>query len=119
MSGRRGGENQDTYVDRYEARDVWLVLGVFLLNVLDALCTMVWLSRGGSEGNPIMELALEAGDAVFLFQKCFLAGGWLLLLLVHKNFRIARVGLWVLFVIYGALALYHGFLAAFAEPLRS
>ena len=39
------------------------------------------------------------------------------MLLVHKNFRIARIGLWVLLGVYGTLAAYHAFLAVFAEPM--
>jgi len=93
-----------------------LVLGIFALNIFDAFCTLVWLQRGGSEGNPLMDLAIQAGDSVFLFQKCFVAGLWLLVLLVHKNFRIARIGLWVLLAVYGVLAGYHAFLTLFADP---
>ena len=92
-----------------------LVLGIFFLNIFDAFCTLIWLQRGGSEGNPLMDLAIQAGDSVFLFQKCIVAGLWLLVLLVHKNFRIARIGLWVLLVVYGVLAAYHAFLAIFAS----
>ena len=115
--GRRYGEGGDAYVDRFAMGDVLLVLGIFSLNIFDAFCTLVWLRRGGSEGNPLMNLAIEAGDSVFLFQKCIVAGLWLLVLLVHKNFRIARIGLWVLLGVYGTLALYHAFLVLFATPL--
>jgi hypothetical protein len=114
--GRRIGESGDVYVDRFGRGDVMLVLGIFALNIFDAFCTLVWLRRGGSEGNPLMDLAIQAGDSVFLFQKCIVAGLWLLVLLVHKNFRIARIGLWVLLGVYGTLAAYHGFLALFADP---
>lgn len=117
VAGRRRGEDGEVYVDRFGRGDVMLVLAIFFLNIFDAFCTLIWLQRGGTEGNPIMDLAIQAGDSVFLFQKCFVAGLWLLVLLVHKNFRIARIGLWVLLVVYGALAGYHAFLAAFAEPV--
>jgi hypothetical protein len=104
-------------VDRYSARDVLLVVVILLLNVVDALCTLAWLSRGGAEGNPLMNWVLEMGNGFFLFQKCIVAGGWLIVLLVHKNFRIARLGLWMLLAVYGLLALYHGMLLLFAEPI--
>jgi len=115
--GRRSGESENTYVDRYEHHDVGLLLGIFSLNLFDAAFTLVWLGRGGAEGNPVMDWALRAGDAVFLFQKCFVAAAWLFILVVHKNFRAARYGLWMLFAVYALLALYHAFLHLFAEPL--
>jgi len=117
LIGRRDGEEQDSYVDRYRRSDVLLVLSIFVLNIFDAAFTLVWLSRGGAEGNPIMDWAIQSGDAVFLFQKCFVAALWLVILLVHKNFRIARIGLWLLLAVYGALGCYHGFLHLFADPI--
>lgn len=116
-AGRRKGESEELYVDRFGKRDVGLVLAIFSLNLFDAFCTLVWLDRGGSEGNPLMDWALQAGDSVFLFQKCAVAGVWLLVLLVHKNFRIAQIGMWSLLAVYAALALYHAFLVMFAEPI--
>ena len=117
VSGRRAGELDDAYVDRFGRREIGLVLAIFTLNIFDAFCTLVWLDRGGAEGNPVMDWALQAGDSVFLFQKCVVAGLWLLILLVHKNFRIARYGLWSLLAVYALLAVYHAFLALFAEPI--
>lgn len=114
--GRRLDEEGDAYVDRFSGGDVLLLLGIFALNILDAFCTLIWLRRGGSEGNPLMDLAIQAGDSVFLFQKCIVAGLWLLVLLVHKNFRIARIGLWILLGVYGTLAAYHGLVAIVSDP---
>ena len=117
--GRRAGENINTYVDRFSNGDVVLVITVLILNILDALFTMLWLQRGGSEANPIMAWLLEIGNSAFLVQKCLIVGLWLVLLLVHKNFRIARVGLWALTGVYSLLLLYHLFLISFATPLNS
>jgi len=116
IAGRRAGEGGEVYVDRYGRRGVLLVVVILLLNVVDALCTLAWLGRGGMEGNPLMQWVLNAGAEFFLFQKCIVAAVWLIILLVHKNFRIARLGLWMLLVVYGTLALYHGLLVLFAVP---
>lgn len=105
--GRRHGETDRTYVDRFTRRDVVLVIAILVLNVLDALFTLVWVQRGGSEGNPLMAWILELGSSAFLIQKTFVVGLWLLLLVVHKNFRLARLGLWALAGIYSLLILYH------------
>lgn len=115
--GRREGESENTYVDVYRRRDVGLILGILLLNILDAFFTLRWLDMGGGEANPIMDQLLEhGGDFAFLVQKCLVVGLWLVVLIVHKNFRIARVGLLSLFAIYGLLLLYHFVLQTSGVP---
>jgi len=105
--GRRAGESDGIYVDRFARRDVVLVVAILVLNIFDAFFTLIWLQRGGGEGNPVMAWLLEHGNGPFLIQKCIVVGAWLLLLVVHKNFRIARIGLWSLAAIYSLLILYH------------
>lgn len=105
--GRRAGEQARSYVDVYRRRDVLLVVGTFLLNILDAFLTLRWLSLGGVEENPVMDTLLQSGDVVFLAQKCFVVGGLLVVLVVHRNFTLARLGLWLLFFVYAALLGYH------------
>lgn len=106
-TGGRRESDQGGYVDRYTRRDVALLLSVFLLNVGDAWMTMLWLSRGGREANPVMDFFLDISPTAFLFQKCLVVGFWLLILLVHKNFRFARIGLYASLVVYAVLMLVH------------
>jgi hypothetical protein len=108
--GRRDGESENSYVDVYHRRDVLLILAIFILNVFDAMFTLAWLQRGGAEANPFMDLLIRMGDSAFLIQKCFVVGIWLLVLVVHKNFRIARVGMWMLLGLYAAIFAYHFYL---------
>jgi len=115
--GRRSREGENSYVDRYRKSDLILLCAVFGLNVADAVFTLVWLGRGGAEGNPIMGWFLELGDWAFLAQKCLMVGLWLVILMVHKNFQIARTGLWCLLALYGAIFVYHIFLHTMAVPL--
>jgi hypothetical protein len=105
--GRRVGESEGIYVDRFTRGDVVLLLGIFILNILDAFFTMLWLQRGGGEGNPFMAYLLEMGEEVFLLQKCIVVGIWLIVLLVHKNFKLARIGLYSLAGVYTALVIGH------------
>lgn len=114
--GRRSGERSNLYVDRYTRSDAALLLSIFSLNIVDAFFTLEWLGRGGLEGNPLMAHLIQLSSSVFLFQKIALAAFWLLLLTIHKNFRVARVGLWILFGVYALLALYHMLLFFFAAP---
>lgn len=115
-TGRRD-EDLNHYVDRYTRRDVILVMTIFILNVGDAFMTMLWLSRGGREANPVMDFFLDIGPGAFLVQKCVVVGFWLLILLVHKNFRFARIGLYASLAVYALLMIMHfGIIAFDVEP---
>lgn len=115
--GRRASDRG--YVDRYTKQDVALLLAIFLLNVADAFMTMLWLHRGGREANPVMDFFLDIGPAAFLFQKCLVVGFWLILLLVHKNFRFAKIGLYASLAVYAGLLVVHfGIVALGVEPMR-
>lgn len=121
---RRAGGRRDSdrtgYVDRYSKGDVRLLLGVFLLNVGDAFFTMLWLQRGGKEANPVMDFFLDIGPGAFLLQKCLVVGVWLLVLVVHKNFRFARQGLYASFFVYAMIMLIHfGIIFFDVEPPKS
>jgi hypothetical protein len=111
-NGRRRSDHSG-YVDRYSRRDVALILTIFVLNVGDAFFTMLWLDRGGHEANPIMDFFLGIGPSAFLIQKCVVVGIWLVALLVHKNFRFARIGLYISLVAYSVLMLVHFGIIAF------
>ena len=117
--GRRQGETERTYVDTFSRGDVTLLLGIFILNILDALFTLLWLQRGGEEANPLMAFLLSMGEGVFLLQKCIVVGIWLIVLLIHKNFRLARIGLYSLAGIYALVIVGHfALIASDIDPLR-
>ncbi len=114
--GRRASDRTG-YVDRYSKRDVALLFAIFTLNIADAYMTMLWLHRGGREANPIMDFFLDIGPVAFLIQKCLIVGFWLILLLVHKNFRFAKVGLYASLAVYALLLIVHfGIVALGIEP---
>ena len=116
--GRRTADRK-SYVDRYSKQDVALLLAIFLLNVADAFLTMLWLHRGGREANPVMDYFLAIGPTAFLAQKILVVGFWLVLLLVHKNFRFAKLGLYASLTVYSLLLIVHFSIIAFGvEPPR-
>ncbi len=118
-AGRRTGERDNIYVDVYSHRAVAILLAIFLLNIGDALFTLLWLQRGGAEGNPIMQWMLDIGVGAFLFQKCIVVGLWLLILIAHRNYRAARLGLWSTLTVYTLLIAYHLVLVGFdIQPVR-
>jgi len=97
-------------VDLYD----WPLLGVLawiaIANVADSFFTLHHLQAGGVELNPIAEELLRTGHVGFVSIKCGLISLALIVLLMHKNFAAARLGIWLAGVAYTLLLAYHLFL---------
>ena len=104
---RRGPENEGTFVDLYGRRLFLLVLWIAVMNVGDSFFTLVHLQAGGVELNPVAKALLTTGRWNFVFVKSILIGLALVVLAVHKNFHLARVGLWTAAGTYTCLVAYH------------
>ena len=104
---RRGEEREGSFVDRYGKRLIFLVLWIALMNVGDSFFTLVHLQAGGVELNPVARLLLTTGRWNFVFTKSILIGLALMVLAVHKNFPLARIGLWTAAGTYTCLVGYH------------
>ena len=111
---RRDGEARNRYVDRPSNEIVALSLLTVVLSVLDALFTLLHLEGGGREVNPFMRLVLGAGVSWFVSLKIGLTGLGVIFLAIHQNFRMSRVALHAIALIYSALLAYHSalFIAA-------
>jgi hypothetical protein len=81
-------------------------LAIILLNLFDAVGTLVNLSRGGEELNPLMALLLAAGPKPFVLIKHLIASIGVMGILLHPARRASRVALWILLPLYGCIALY-------------
>ena len=104
---RRPEELEGSYVDRYGKVLMAAILWVSLMNVGDSFFTLVHLQSGGVELNPVAERLLRTGRFGFVFWKCALISLALIVLSLHKNFWLARMGLWVAAGAYTVLNLYH------------
>ena len=110
---RRTAEREGAYLDRHDWNVVLVVLAVLGFNVIDATATLFFIKEGAAvELNPIADWLMSLGDQAFVWAKTLGIGAILAFLLVSRNFRAARVGLWIVFTIYALLALYHGVLMA-------
>lgn len=104
---RRDSEVEGSFVDLYPLR-LWAVLGwVALMNVLDSYFTLLHLQDGGIELNPVADALLRTGRLGFVFSKSALITVALAVLCVHKNFRLARMGLGLAAGMYTLLVIYH------------
>ncbi len=104
---QRGEESEGSYVDLYSSWVLFWVLWVALMNIGDSFFTIVHLQAGGVEVNPVAAAMLKTGRFGFVFIKAVLIGVALLVLTLHKNFQLARVGLWMSTAAYTALVIYH------------
>lgn len=94
-------------MDRYSLRLWCLLLWIALMNIGDSYFTLIHLQAGGIELNPVAAGLLTLGRFEFVCVKSLLIGAALLVLTVHKNFALARIGIWVSAGTYTALCAYH------------
>ena len=106
--GRRDCERRGIYVDRYTRLESVLVLWIAAAAVADLVLTLLHLSEGGEEANPLMAWFLEVGGVpAFTAAKLTVTAGAALFLLWHIRFRGTHLALWVIAAVYGALMGYH------------
>ena len=104
---RRTHEFRGSFVDVYSLRLFGLLLWVALMNVADSFFTLIHLQSGGSEVNPVAGVLLTTGLTQFVLIKSAMIALALVVLCVHKNFSMARLGLWVAALAYTLLFAYH------------
>jgi Domain of unknown function (DUF5658) len=90
---RRAGEASHVYVDCASRRAVALLFFVLGASALDALCTLLFLQRGGQEANPFMALMLSYGQTSFVGLKMAFTGIGAWFLVAHYYFPMAYRGL--------------------------
>ena len=77
---------------------------LFLLNLLDAMLTIVWVRHGvATEGNNLMAHLLDSGDFTFLSAKIAIGTITALVLLRWGNRALAKYGLALALAIYVSL----------------
>lgn len=107
VAGRRRWERSNIYVDQHGPTLLSVVLALTALNFLDAYFTILFLSYGGQELNPVVDSLLTFGPWPFLLAKSLGVGLCVGFLTVTKNFVAARVGLGALTLGYLALLGWH------------
>ncbi|MGH9941998.1 MAG: DUF5658 family protein [Pyrinomonadaceae bacterium] len=81
---------------------------LFVLNLLDAQLTIVWVRHGlATEGNGLMAYLLDIGNGPFLLTKLFVGAAVAYVLYHWSHLRLARVGLQLSLGLYIALMFVH------------
>lgn len=92
-----------------------VVLAVVLLNLLDAVFTLVWVNLGvAEEANALLAHVLDQSAVAFVVVKMGLVSSGLALLWSQRQHKLATGGLVIAFVTYIGLLLYHFYVAAVA-----
>lgn len=109
---RRVEEREGAFVDVHGPRLLLMTVSIVALNMLDAWFTLLFLSHGGQELNPLVQLVLDLGGHPwpFLLMKTVGIGCLCAFLVLTKHFRSARIGLWFVLVGYSALLAWHFYL---------
>lgn len=85
-----------------------LLAVTFLLNVFDGILTIYWITTEQAiEANPLMDHLLGIHPVVFMSIKTAVVGAGLGLLWRLRRYGMAIVGMFMLFMVYYFLLLYH------------
>ncbi|MHC4339544.1 MAG: DUF5658 family protein [Planctomycetota bacterium] len=110
--GRRAGESDNIYVDRYTGLELFLILGILVLSLLDMVFTLIHLEAGGTEANPLMAWTLAwGGNPAFTSVKLVSTLLGLFVLLIHVRFRRVKTLLGLAFALYAGIFLFHTYLS--------
>jgi len=105
---RRSHERAGSIPDTHGLVLFVAVVGIAVLNILDAFYTVLFLSHGGTEMNPFVDWILVNGGVWwFVFAKSVGIGVCVAFLTLTKNFLASRIGLAVVFFGYAALLCWH------------
>lgn len=94
--GRRGvpqrldDRHRPHYVDVYDVRLLLVAILITMFCVADAYFTLIILSKGGSELNPIMNSLLAISSKTFFIVKYLATAAGLCLAVLHINFNLFR-----------------------------
>lgn len=76
------------YVDVYDPLLVAVSVATLLLSCADAYCTLLLITSGARELNPVMGALIGHDTRLFVSVKIALTGVGLLVLMLHNNFRV-------------------------------
>jgi hypothetical protein len=99
-------------VDVYDARSWGVALAILLLSLIDAALTGVHITDGrSSEANPVMSMAIDQGGLITFFGlKIAMTAFPLAIILIHKEWRLARYAARLCLGSYLLVSLYHIYL---------
>jgi len=107
---RKSDQEKGGYLDRYSPALFFFVVLILALNILDSLFTMMILDLGGREFNPIVQSIMALHGDQFWIYKFLMVSGSLVLICLHRGFKLVRKIIIVISSIYLIIVLYQVFL---------
>ncbi len=109
--GRRK-DDKGGYVDIYDSQTWVVAMSILFLSLLDGLLTASEIMAGKArEANPIMNALLRVGGVYTFFSiKTFMTAFPLAIIVLHKEWKLARHAAHICLLAYFLLALYHVYL---------
>jgi len=110
-AGRREADEAG-YVDIYNPASWAVAISILALSLLDALFTVFHLELGlAQEANPLMKTVLQyGGNYGFVSVKVAMTAFPLAIIVLHKEWRLARFAARIILVSYAILTSYHLYL---------
>jgi len=91
---REDDKGNHIFVDIYSTRLMIMLLSLLIFSYVDAFLTLSLINAGiVTEANPVLSFYLELDTSYFILNKTLLTALSLVILCLHKNVLIARVGL--------------------------
>jgi len=99
-------------VDIYDRRSWVVAVSILLLSFLDAAFTIFHLQAGQvREANPLLDHVLEFGGFYTFFSvKSAMTAFALAIIMLHKEWQLARFAVHVTLISYGLVTAYHAYL---------
>ncbi len=109
--GRRRSD-RGAYVDQYDLGSWGIALSVLILSLMDAVLTGIQIQFGEvQEANPIMSAVIQLGGIYsFLSLKAAMTALPLAIIIVHKEWKLARYAARLCLWSYIVVLIYHAYL---------
>ena len=91
----------------------WLIFGIFIFNILDAVLTIRAIKNGAHELNPVMRFFLEINFFTFFIAKLFIVSFCLCIFWKLRDNKFCRISVFFCFLIYLLLTIYHFYMLIF------
>ena len=87
---REDDRNRVFIFDRYNPKLFAAITTILMLSIFDALLTLILISKGSTELNPVMNYFLQHGLLSFIVAKYFLTSIGVVILLIFKNIFFSK-----------------------------
>lgn len=104
---RKEDRERGGYVDRYHPGMLVFLVLVAGLNIIDAFFTLLILDNGGWEINPVVHSVIIVLGDNFWIWKFGLVSLSLVLLCLHSKFKVVRIFIFLITLIYLGVLFYH------------